>query len=67
MAKDDKTKAPAKAGETGKKAEVRGPVGGRWRGGLHFTPEVRVVDLGELDAADFEAITADPLLSVKLL
>ena len=64
---DEKDKLPGKAGKPGKKAEVRGPEGGRWRGGLHFTPEARVVDLGDLLPEDFEAISADPLLSVKLL
>ncbi|MGD0642179.1 MAG: hypothetical protein ABSC22_15635 [Roseiarcus sp.] len=67
MADDPKSKAaaPATAGKKGETIAVRGPVDGRWRGGLRFGPTEITVDLSTITPAQLAAIEADPSLSVK--
>jgi len=62
----------------GARYQVSGPKAGRWRAGLHFTPEARTIEVigeGETPAPDaaivqvdetsFARIKADPALSVR--
>lgn len=62
----------------GARFSVCGPERGRWRAGLHFTPEARTIEVVRADAPEeesagivqvsemvFERIKADPTLSVR--
>lgn len=46
------------------KISVRGPEGGRWRAGRHFTREAIVLDLADVSAEHLAEIEADGELSV---
>ena len=58
-------KASGKAGKKGETLTVRGPIDGRWRGGLWFGPTDITVDLSTITAAQLAAIESDKVLSVK--
>ena len=61
---DDKTKKPAAEKPTGK-IVVRGPEGGRWRAGRHFTRDAATIDLADLSADEIADIEGDPVLSAS--
>lgn len=43
---------------------VVGPKKGRWRAGRHFTPEVTIIPLAELNETELAALKGDPYLVV---
>lgn len=47
-------------------ARVKGPAKGRWRAGIHFGPEERVLAEGDITEDQLHAILADPELTVVL-
>lgn len=62
MAKAPKTEKLDAAGAPGEIVHVLGPEDGRWRGGLHFGPNEKPLDLSTVSAADWAEIDADPYL-----
>lgn len=46
---------------------VTGPEKGRWRIGRKFTREPSSIPVGELSAAEMEALSADPELHVQII